>query len=210
MPGLDLVTAGQGTFVFGIEPTARILVDSTKGITVTAEAAGGFPVALIATSARLDTNPTAVADMFYGALSSDVNKFSGRVSLGEFEAKKVNAELLGRYTIRRSRYTDSNGDEVVASPFSALAANGAAAASSFPVQADIGKSLDAIRVLVTDSADAFDAETMLKWAVGDGSTSVGGFAAVAKLINVSDSGEEVEIQLSGIFSNFSASFTSSN
>jgi len=194
-------TPGQSVFGFGIDPTARVLVDSTKFIDGAAEAVGGFPVALIAATQKLHTIASAAGDQFYGALSSDINKYAGRVGLGEFEAKKANAELIGRYTIRRAKFTDSDGDEVTAVPFCDDTGG-----ASFPVAADVGKNVHVVQVTVADADDAFNTTSMLKWVVEGGSTSVNGFEDVAKLVNVSDDGEEVELALNQKFANY-ANFT---
>lgn len=192
-----LVTPGQGTFVFGIDPTNRIMVDATKPITVTSEAVGGYPAALINATGATNSNASAANDLFYGASASDINQFSGRTTLGEFEAKKGLNELIGRYTIRRSVFLDSNGDEVTAVPFS----DGSGGAS-FPATTDVGKAIHALRVTVSDALDAFNGTEMLKWVVATGSAaktggSAKGFFAVGQIVAVSDDATEVEIMLTG-------------
>lgn len=190
------VTPGQGTFVFGIDPTTRIMVDATKPITTTAEAVGGYPTALISATGATNSNASAANDMFYGASGSDINQFSGRTGLGEFESKQGLNEIIGRYTVRRSVFLNSVGDEVTAVPFS-----DSVGAASFPVAADVGKGLHALRVTVSDANDAFNTVEMLKWVVSASPVKTGGalkgFFLVGQLVAVSDDATEVEILLTG-------------
>lgn len=202
---LPTVTPGQGVFTFGIDPTSRLMVDSTKPASTTAEIVAGYPIALDQSAASLTDNCTwTTSDIFYGVSSSNVNTLAGRTSLGEFEANKVNAELIGRYKIRKSVFLNSAGAEVTASPFLTNAG-----AASWPTTADIGKTLAAIAVTIADTNDAFygsGATTKLVWCVatsgtnnGFGPVTANGFSHIGTITDVSSdtAATEVEIMLTG-------------
>jgi len=197
------VSSGQGIFVFGIDPTNRIAVDSTKELTAAAECVAGYPLALIAATGKLNTTASATGDMFYGASSSNINSLVGRVSLENWTAARANAELMGRYTIRPSVFLDSVQTETTAHPFCKATANRTVLTS------DVGKSIHAIVATVaggTNATDAFFGVTMLRWAIdGDGDT-VAGFENVGRIVAVRDN-QEVEVLLNGASVNYSASFT---
>ena len=197
------VSSGQGIFVFGIDPTQRIAIDSTKELTVTADAVAGFPLALVATTGKLNSTTAASGDCFYGASSSNINSLVGRVSLENWTAARANAELMGRYTIRPSVFLDSVQTELTAQPFAI-----AAGTARTILAGDVGKRIHAVVITVGDSAatNAFNGVTMLKWAVdGDGGTAAG-FENVGRIVALRDNGE-VEIWLDGTMPSYQASIT---
>lgn len=197
------VSSGQGVFVFGIDPTNRVALDSTKELTVSAEVVAGYPLALVGATGKLNSTTAASGDCFYGASSSNINSFVGRVSLENWTAARANAELSGRYTIRPSVFLDSVQVEQTAYPFAV-----AAGTTRTILAADVGKKIHAVVVTVAGSAstDAFYGTTMLKWAVdGDGGTAAG-FEDAGRIVALRDNGE-VEIWLNGTLPSYNASIT---
>ena len=176
------VSSGQSIFVFGIDPTQRIAVDSTKEAATGAEIVAGFPIAMVGGKLTSASTAATGADMFYGASSSNINKFYGRVSLENWTAARANAELSGRYTIRPTVFLDSTQNEVTANPFTTTVATG-----------DVGKAVHAITVA---ASDAFTGTNMLKWVVAGVGGAVTGFENVARIVAVRDNGE-VELWLNG-------------
>lgn len=197
-----VVQAGQGIFSFGLQPIARVLVDSTKPLSTTAQALAGAPASYDASANDVTDQPADVADFFMGAFGSNVNDFEGRVSLGGLTPDKANCELSGRYLLRDTVFLDSSGAEKTAHVFT----TGAGAVLSL-AQTDVGKTLHAVLVTVGITGDAFDGNSTLRWVLkGDGGT-VAGFENVAQLKAISDDLSEVEIELNASRVNYDASFT---
>ena len=184
----------QSIFVFGIDPTARLAVDSTKELTVAAECVAGYPLVLVAATGKLNTTSAATGnDVFYGISSSNINEFVGRVSLENWTAARANAEMAGRYTVKPSVFLDSTQAEVTAYPF--CAANGAAATIS---TSDVGKAVSAALVTVNNAADAFNGHTMLKLTVAtSGFTGCVNIGRVVAVRGTAGTKVEVEIWLNG-------------
>ena len=186
-----VVTPGQSYFAPGIVARQRILVDSTKEVSLLAanEFVQGFPLALDGNGTdqgKLKTQTDHAADVFYGACSTNINRLRGEISLGETTSKRANAELQGIYTIRKSVFLDASNNETAINPFT-----GFGGAGGFPVATDVGKVLDAIEVT---SEAALGSITILKWGVGSGSNT--GFMDVALILEVRED-EEVDILLTG-------------
>lgn len=201
MAGVPVMTDGQGFFVPGMDRTAPVMQDSTKFVGKTADILAGAPLALLGTDigvgderGKLHTDPANTTDTFYGVSSSNINILLGRTSLGEFESKKANAELMGRFTIRQSVFLDSNFAQTTVNPF-----------ATFPVAVDVGKLVHALNkdgagaditdVTLTGSAS----KPILKWVVDGtgGGGSAEGFENVARIVALSDDGSEVELELTG-------------
>ena len=185
------VSENQSIFVFGIDPTQRIAMDSTKELTAAAECVAGYPLVLVAATGKLNTTSAATGnDVFYGISSSNINTLYGRVSLENWTAARANAEMLGRYTIRPSVFLDSTQNEKTAYPF--CAANGTAATIS---TSDVGKQVHAILLTVNDANDAFNGTTMMKLTVGTKSTECG-CENIGQVVAVrGTAGNKVEVEI---------------
>jgi hypothetical protein len=208
-----IATAGQGFFTNGIEPTWRGQSDSTKFVGATADVVAGAPIAMLGAGlgagdeqGKLHTAPANAADMFYGISASNINNLFGRVSLGEFEAKRADVWNTGRYTIRRSVYLNASNQEVAIDPF---------VSGGFPKVADIGKAVHAIDYTdttagppMTNVADlaltGSALKAVLKWVLATGAAAQtggtnGGFFKVAQVVSATGdlaAGDSSECELS--------------
>lgn len=194
----QIVTAGQGVYPWGVDPRNRILVDSTRTVVSTGqELVAGMPICMDSATSGVTTGQlksTAVTgDLFYGLTSTNMNTLYGKVSLGEWNAIRANAELQGIYTVRKSVFLDSAGNEVTINPFTAGAWDGGA---DFPQLGDVGAILSADLIAVEAELGAGN---HLKWIPSTLSVS-GGFADVAVIVDVR--GEEVDIMLPNVLKNF--------
>ena len=201
-----IVTAGQGFFANGLEPTLRGIADATKFVGLTADAEMGSPIAILGASlgagdeqGKLHTNPSnAGQDAFYGVSASNINNLLGRVSLGEFEAKRADVWRTGQYIVRRSVFLNANNQEVTISPFD----------GTFPKVADIGKAVHALNYTtgpteIVDTALTGSAtKPVLKWVLAAAAARTGGTAAgffqVAQVVGATGdltAGESSECEL---------------
>jgi hypothetical protein len=188
------ITPGQGFYAPGYVPRQSLFKDSTRLASITAnqEFVMGCPIGLggsgvAADQGKLISFTTDATDGFYGLAGQNINSLRGRTSLGEQKNLRMNAELQGIFTIRRSVLLDAAGAEQTISPFT-----GFSGANGFPVAADEGKLIDAIEVT---SEAALGSVTMLKWGTGGGSNT--GFADIAIIVAVRETDEEVDIYLPG-------------
>lgn len=198
--GNPIMTPGQGFFTQGLDRTAPVYQDSTKEAGQTADILAGAPLALLGTdigtgdeAGKLHTAPVAANDGFYGVSSSNINILLGRTSLGEFEAKRANAEIQGRFIVRKSVFLNSAFAQVEINPF-----------VMFPATTDRGKLLHAVTIRSSGN-DVVDqpltnsaVKQVMKWLIaGGGQAGAQGFESVARIVSVSDDATEAELELLG-------------
>jgi len=210
-----VATAGQGFFTSGMEPTQRGLSDSTKFVGITADVVMGMPLAMLGATlgagdeqGKLHSNPSNVAlDIFYGVSAANINNLSGRVSLGEYEAKRADVWQTGRYIIRQSVFLNSQNQEITINPFE----------GTFPKIADISKFVHALNVN-TGPADIVDVpltgsatKPVLKWVIAaapaNGGGTAAGFFEVAQIVSATGdltggNSSECELWLQGVMAQY--------